>query len=153
MTTGTYTEQRIKKVKGLKALGELTKAGLVGTSQAAAILHGMKGEEQGFFFDKMIDTLATFNAMPKTYETQGVEDKTAILHYFYAGADWYIVEKDRGDGCGDTQQTQAFGLASMPPNYPELGYINIAELTWYGAELDLYFTPAPLSKIKAELSA
>jgi hypothetical protein len=62
--------------------------------------------------------------------------------------DWYITERDIGDGDDDTQH-QAFGLADLGVGEPELGYISIAELIDNNVELDLHFDPTPISQLKS----
>ena len=85
---------------------------------------------------------STIESMPKTYETDGQGDDAIVyLHYFSAGGDWYITERDIGD-----EQIQAFGLAKM--QFTELGYINIDELLKLNIELDFYWTPKTLGEIK-----
>lgn len=82
-------------------------------------------------------------AIPKTYETDGItlNEKVAYLHYFYGNMDWYIFEKDMGDGSSDLSQYQAYGMADFGDG-SELGYISIADILKQGkVELDLYFEP------------
>jgi len=83
--------------------------------------------------------------MPRPYATDGTptDDKIVHLHYFSGGSDWYIVERDSSD-----EQLQAFGLACLQGEYPEWGYISIQELIENGVELDLYFTPRPVSRLE-----
>lgn len=58
---------------------------------------------------------------------------------------------DRGDPENkDFGQTQAFGLADLGMDFPEMGYINIEEITRLGAELDYHFTPTTLLEVKKE---
>jgi hypothetical protein len=79
----------------------------------------------------------------------------AYLHYFAGGqANWYITEKDKGcpddedyGGPGGPPQQQAFGLADLFGDGGELGYISIAEILANRGELDLHWTPKPLSEI------
>ena len=88
--------------------------------------------------------------MPKTYGTEGQDDAAVVLHYFTGGSDWWVVEKDNSideDGKPDGKQVQAFGLVSLNGWEPELGYINLEEVLEAGAELDLHWTPQPLSKV------
>jgi hypothetical protein len=103
-------------------------------------------------FDALIEAAATtIAAMPVSYEQDGKgEEATAFLHYFSAGSDWYISEKD-ADGGVD----QAFGLAILngDTDNAELGYISIRELVANGVELDLHFTPATLGSLKAAKAA
>ena len=63
--------------------------------QFAVITDAMIGEE-GDHFIEIIDRIhATWQAMPKTNETDGQgRDALARLHYFIGGCDWWIVERD-----------------------------------------------------------
>lgn len=115
----------------------------IGHAQRRAMIAGMRGEERAWFLEKLQDMLALVETMPQTYGQDGVSDPIAYLHYFTASADWYITEKDVDhDGAG---QVQAFGLADLFRDGGEMGYISITELVECGAELDLHFTPRPLS--------
>jgi antirestriction protein ArdC len=114
-------------------------------------------EEKSFFSDKMQELREIIRQMPETYETDGKPDgeRPVSLRYFGPnGAQWFIVEKGRGDpeneGPGLPDQTQALGLADLGLGHPELGYINIPEITRAGAELDYHFTPTTLLEIKRE---
>lgn len=111
----------------------------------------MVGEEGEWFRDKLMQVAATIAAMPSTHGTNGQGDNAiAHLRYFAGGyASFYLTEKD----CEPGPQSQAFGLAHLGPDYdPELGYISLPELFQAGAELDLHFTPAPLSEIRRRLA-
>jgi hypothetical protein len=113
--------------------------------QFEVITDAMLGEE-GDHFIELIDRIhAMWQAMPKTYETDGQGCAAlAQLHYFTSGCDWWIVEKDADpDHAG---QVQAFGVADLGMG-PEAGYISITELLENGAELDLYFTPKRLGEL------
>ena len=103
-------------------------------------------------FDALIAAAATtIAAMPVTYEQDGKGDEaTVFLHYFNAGSDWYITEKD-ADGGVD----QAFGFAILngDTENAELCYISIRELVANGVELDLHFSPASLGSIKSAKAA
>jgi hypothetical protein len=115
--------------------------------QCAVILAAARGEE-GEHFREIIDSIhTTWQAMPKTYETDA-HGRAALarLHYFIGGCDWWIVEKDADpDRAG---QVQAFGIADLGMGR-ELGYISIPELLENGAELDLYFKPQPIGELLA----
>ena len=67
-----------------------------------------QGEEKAFFRQRVVDLAATIKTIPKTYDQDGLSmGAVAHLHYFTAGFDWYVTEKDiTGDGT-----SQAFGLA------------------------------------------
>ena len=113
--------------------------------QFEVITDAMLGEE-GDHFIELIDRIhAMWQAMPKTYETDGQGCAAlAQLHYFTGGCDWWIVEKDADpDHAG---QIQAFGIADLGMG-PEPGYISIPELLENGAELDLYFTPKRMGEL------
>ena len=113
--------------------------------QYEVITDAMMGEE-GDHFIELIDRIhAMWQAMPKTYETDG-QGRAALarLHYFIGGCDWWVVEKDADpDGAG---QVQAFGIADLGMGR-ELGYISIPELLENGAELDLYFKAKTIGDI------
>jgi hypothetical protein len=114
-------------------------------AQFEVITDAMLGEE-GDHFIELIDRIhAMWQAMPKTYETDGQGCAAlAQLHYFTGGCDWWIVEKDADpDHAG---QVQAFGVADLGMG-PEAGYISIPELLENGAELDLYFTPKRMGEL------
>ena len=116
-------------------------------AQYEAIIAGMMGEE-GDHFIGIIDRIhATWQAMPKTYETDGQGCAAlARLHYFTGGCDWWIVEKDADpDHAG---QVQVFGIADLGMG-AELSYISIPELLENGAELDLYFQPKTIGELLA----
>ena len=100
------------------------------------------GEEQAYFRQMVQDLTTRIEAMPQTYEQDGLGLRAvAHLHYFTPAFDFYITEKDRtGNG---TQQ--AFGLACAHER--EIGYISIRQLVEAGAELDLYWTPKTLAEI------
>ena len=111
---------------------------LTSPEQYEVITDAMLGEE-GDHFIEIIDRIhATWQTMPKTYEsTAKGRAALAHLHYFTGGCDWWIVEKDADpDHAG---QVQAFGIADLGMG-AELGYISIPELLENGAELDLYYT-------------
>ena len=93
-----------------------------------------------------------FEAMPKTYETDGQgkgkgDDAIVYLHYFspFRGGDWWITERDV-----EERQIQAFGLVRL--FCVELGYIDLEELqTCPYIELDFYWRPRTLREIRQEI--
>lgn len=114
----------------------------ISPSQLSVMGTNCRGEEGEWFKAKLVELAETINTMPHTYQQDGKGDEAiAYLHYFRGVADWYITEKDMDGGV-----LQAFGLAHIQET--ELGYISIAELVKYGAELDLHFTPKTLAEIK-----
>ena len=126
----------------------------VGPAQRSAIYSAMQGEEGAFFRAKVKSLITQFETMPKTYEQDGLGlNSIAHLHYFTPSADWYITERDMGDGPDDQEQNQAFGLADIFGDGGELGYISIVEILAAGAELDLHFTPCTLASIAADREA
>lgn len=132
----------------------ITLADFIGPTQREVLLDlVLYSEEKEFFREKLVHYAQRVASMPQTYEQDGKGDKaTAYLHYFTAGMDWYITEKDMGsDGDDAPGQHQAFGLADLGHGEPETGYINLAEALKAGAELDLYFEPKTLGEIKAKM--
>jgi hypothetical protein len=130
------------------ALAALSRAGFIGPMQRGAIFDGLLGEEKAFFISKVSELSATIEAMPKTYDQDGLGDNAvAHLHYFVGGCDWYITEKDM-----EFEQLQAFGLADLGYG-PELGYIWLGEITSCHAEIDMYWTPKTLREVKAKVAA
>lgn len=104
-------------------------------------------EEHEHFWQLVTDYAARIQAMPTTYQTDSQGDQALVyLHYFVGSGDWHITEKDSDPD--NEGQIQAFGMANLGYG-GELGYINIVELVAHKAELDLYWTPKPLSAIKA----
>jgi len=117
----------------------------VSFGQMHTLSHACYGEEREWFIDTLVELAERILTMPKTYEQDGKGDDAIVyLHYFKGDMDWYITEKDI-----ETEQHQAFGLADLGMGFPELGYISIEELTEYGAELDLHWTPKTLREVKA----
>ena len=117
----------------------------VSTQQLSVLGDACYGEERQWFIDTLVELADRIMTMPKTYEQDGKGDDAIVyLHYFKNNMDWYITEKDM-----EVEQIQAFGLADLGMGSPELGYISIEELTEYGAELDLHWTPKTLREVKA----
>lgn len=110
--------------------------------QREIIIECCHGEEGEWFISKVQELNKVVAEMPAIYETdgQGME-AVAQLHYFAAGCNWYITEKDTSE-----KQHQAFGWADLGGG-GEFGYISIEELRIEGAELDLHFTPQPLKDL------
>jgi len=104
------------------------------------------GEEAGHFRALVCAMAARIAGMPKTYAQEGKGDQAmAYLHYFRGGSDFWILERD-----SEPEQLQAFGLAQINGQDPELGYINIPELVANNFELELYDQPRTLAEIKAK---
>src|SRR5262245_36116275 len=100
----------ITKEQGFAALKTLQP--FMGRRQYSFVAHCMEGEEQQFFFDKMVELADVVAQMPKSYETDGMGNKAvARLHYFGGAMDFYVTEKDSDpDGEG---QRQAFGWVDI----------------------------------------
>lgn len=143
-------EQRIKLIEDLGHDGFWKNWMPIGQRQAIGHII-VKGEEREWFIKRLAVLHARISSMPETHENESVDDPVAHLKYFGGPVTAYITEKDCGDD-GEwqlyTEQTQAFGRIEILPNYPELGYISIQELTEAGAELDLHFEPTALSALK-----
>jgi hypothetical protein len=118
-------------------------------AQLSVMGEACRGEEGDWFRQRLIDLQREIERMPATYAQDGKGDNAiAALHYFNAGSDWYILEKDVDGGI-----QQAFGYAILNGDFEnaELGYISIAELVAHGVELDLHFKPRTLAAIKYQL--
>lgn len=121
-------------------------ANFITTYQRAVILTMLPSEEGEYFVNKILKLNETIDAMPEPYQTDGMgEDAIVHLHYFLGSGHWYIIEKDSSE-----EQHQAFGLADLGYG-GELGYISIQELIENEAELDMYWNPKTLKKVKASL--
>lgn len=136
-------------IDAMKALGPF-----IGPIQKQILgSNAARGEEREWFRDILCTMAAKVEAMPKTYEQDGLgENAVAHLHYFTGGFDWYITEKDAGspDDEPGQAQSQAFGLADLYHDGGELGYISLPEILSCGAELDLHFEPKTLAAIRAK---
>jgi hypothetical protein len=136
---------------GLASLDKLK--GFIGPDQRRTVAHLIRhSEEREWFAETMARLAATVATMPVTYQQDGLGDAAvAHLHYFTAGSDAWITEKDKG-APGDAPedfQVQAYGFvrhASMP-DCAETGYVSIPELLACGAELDFHFPPTTLAAI------
>jgi hypothetical protein len=108
-------------------------------------------EEHAYFRELVAKWAKRIAETPGPYGQDGKGDAATVhLHYFFAASDWYITEKDM-DGHNDAQN-QAFGFAILNGDTlnAEMGYISIRELTYCGADLDLYFEPTSLRDVKAK---
>ena len=134
----------IRILQGAQALGWLEARRLLPRGEFLALAQSLRGEEGLEIAETIKKAWQTFETMPKTYETEASPDPTAHLHYFTGSWDWWITEKD-----AEPEQAQAFGFvkSELCPE-GEFGYISLEEITEAGAELDLYFTPAPVSQFR-----
>lgn len=135
-----------------KALGQNIKTLIpfISSAQLKVMVDATKGEEGEYFCEKFQEYADRVASMAKTYETDGQGNKAIVaLHYFLRDSDWYIIERDV-----ELEQLQAFGFAILngDTQYAELGYIPICEITRYGAELDIHWTPKPLGVVKSAFS-
>jgi len=75
------------------------------------------------FSDCIARLQAQLEKCPKLYETDGMKERPAIFHYFYASTDYYICEYDRAN--------DMFGYAILGGDLEnsEWGYFSLAELT------------------------
>ena len=127
----------------------------MGHNQRQAVKAFLRGEERAYFGDVLGRLAATIDGMPHSGATDGQGDNAIVhLHFFTAGADWWITEKDAGspDDPADERgkQHQAFGLADLFGDGGELGYISIPEITAEGAELDFHWTPKTIAQVRSE---
>jgi hypothetical protein len=116
--------------------------------QARTMRDLMDGEEGPYFQAKAREIAGIILGMPKTHETANDPDPVAYLHYFNGGSDWYVFERDMYE-----EQLQAYCYACLNGWYDsaEVGLVSIEELCESGVELDLHWTPRPLSEVKEEL--
>lgn len=122
--------------------------GFIGRQQLQILTSNAKsGEEHQFFRDKLVEMRGIIEAMPKTYQQDGLGEKAVVhLHYFTGGCDWHITEKDSDSD--QEGQIQAFGLANLGYG-AELGYISIMELIENNVEIDLHWSPKTIGEIRA----
>ena len=116
--------------------------------QAQVMRTLMDGEEGPYFQAKAREMAGIILGMPKTHETANNPDPVVYLHYFNGGSDWYVFERDMYE-----EQLQTYCYACLNGWYDcaEVGLVSIEELCENGVELDLHWTPRPLSAIKKEL--
>ena len=107
--------------------------------QSAALEQLISGEE-GLYFQETLEALAALIAgMPQTGDTDGEGDDAVVyLHYFMGNFDFWITERDMGDGSAD-------------PDNAELGYISLPELFASNVELDLNWAPKTLAQVRASI--
>lgn len=115
--------------------------------QRQVMIEILRGEENQFMIDKILELAEIVKAMPSTGETDNTPNPVIYLHYFGGGYDAWITEKDIGDETDDKRQHQAFGKARFYGNEAEFGYISIEELKANHIELDLHFIPKPMKVI------
>ncbi|WP_414041272.1 zincin-like metallopeptidase domain-containing protein [Acidithiobacillus sp. M4-SHS-6] len=142
------------KLIGLREIPEAVRP-FLGDAQLAVTNELLQDSADKAFYSDTMQRLETIiQQMPETYETDGKPDqeKPVSLRYFGPGnSQWFIIEKDKGDPANhDMSQKQAFGLADLGQGEPELGYINIEEITRHGAELDYHFERTNLLEIKQQ---
>ena len=167
--TNTEKAEKGKKVKisynqAKKILSEIKN--FVPKNQYKILLQNIadRKEENSFFREKIEELHGIIKNMPKTKETDGQGDNaTAYLHYFMGGGDWYMTEKDMGDGKEDStfaEQIQAGGYRKVDfLEYPfaSTGYFSIPEidslnLKLNDLQLDLYWDAKTIAEIKGNES-
>jgi hypothetical protein len=129
-----------RTAKALSLLnGELSK--FIGSNQRRVLASNLRGEESDAFCDMIEELADRIRKMPKIYaqEKKG-NNAIAYLHYFARGSmNWWITERG---------PDEFFGLADLYGDGGELGYISPSELTSNNVEIDLYWTPKPLSQVR-----
>jgi len=132
-------------VQAADKFSTLTK--FISSAQLHAISSGLKRSEGEYFLEVVNDLTKTFNTMPVTYDTEKQGDQAiAYFHFFTAGDDWYITERDV-----ETEQLQAFGYRKLHNQEGKMAYISIVELIQYrNAEIDFHWEPKTLAEIKGE---
>jgi DNA repair protein RadC len=86
--------------------------------------------------------------MPKTYQTEDTptNDKIVYLHYFYAGSDWYIIEKDK---LPEQLQTYGYVILNGDLQDAEWGYVSLEEIkATEKIELDFHFIPVRFGELR-----
>ncbi|MFA7655737.1 Eco57I restriction-modification methylase domain-containing protein [Acidithiobacillus thiooxidans] len=119
-------------------------------SQWEATQSALNGEEGAFFREKMQELSRMMNTMPRTYQTDGKDDRdvTVFLHYFANGLDVYVTELDKDtDGEG---QRQAFGIVDLHNGLAEMGYIDLKTIleTRPDVNLDYHYRMPSLLELK-----
>jgi hypothetical protein len=132
----------------------------IGKLQLRILAANCRGEEGECFKEMLIALHGHIQRMPITYESRReTDDPLVYLHYFSGSFDWWILEKDADDPDdaenSTPSQSQAYGFVNLgDPQNAECGYISLPEiLSSSRVELDLYWQPIPLSKVKEKLYA
>jgi hypothetical protein len=140
-SNSSFNNSMITSIQAGEALKKLNR--FIGTQQRSAINVLCQGEERQYFYGVLMRLANIIETMPVTYQTDGQGDQaTVYLHYFTAGADFYITELD----C-EAEQLQAFGKADLFKDGGEVGYISIVDILMNGAELDFHWQPKKLADI------
>lgn len=115
---------------------------IVPTLQFQTLNENLKGPERDFFRETALKLESTFESMPRVGDQDDAGESAIVhLHYFSPSCDWWITERDPGDG-----QFQAYGLADM--GFREFGYIPITELLRQPmVELDYHWKPRPAGEL------
>ena len=130
-------------LRGVSAMYVLRR--FIGMNQKYVLRDAIYGKEAQYFVEKLECLAKLVESMPKTYEQEGKGDDAVVsLHYFYAGMDFFITERDK-----DNDQHQAYGWSDVGHG-GELRYISIVDLIANNIELDLHFVPTTLGSIKAK---
>jgi hypothetical protein len=122
------------------------------SAERVSLAWALRGEERFAMADVVLNAVKQIDGCPVTYQQSEVADPIVHLHYFRGGVDAWITEKDiEWPGEGDYDQSFGFVCLTGDPTDAELGYTSIKEMIESGVELDLYWTPKPLSEVKAKM--
>lgn len=115
----------------------------------ARVIKELLGGEEGQHFRERLSTMNGYvQTLPKLHERQ--DEQLAALHFFSGGCDWYVTAAEFYEGDLDV-----YGWANLgDPDCAEYGYLSLSELRRHPqVEIDLYFTPTPMSQIIAKHNA
>lgn len=127
----------------LTTLDVLNKFKVIGTLQYRTLREFILQSDESDFFATTVDEVANIVAdTPDLYSQEDAGEKAIVrLHYFLGNYDAWITELNLGTRI-------AFGKASFNgASEAEYGYISLQELFDNNVELDLYWTPKPISEI------
>lgn len=133
----------MKTNEALKTLDMLNKFKIIGTLQYRTLREFILQSEESDFFATIVGEVANIVAdTPDLYSQEDAGEKAIVrLHYFLSNYDAWITELNLGT-------CEAFGKASFAgASEAEYGYISLQELFDNNVELDLYWTPKPISEI------
>lgn len=122
----------------------------IGPMQRRTMLQILQGEEGDWMAQVVIDLFDRIQAMPMTYQQDGLGENAIVYLKYFGGADVWVTERDKSsDLMKPDDQEQAFGAVNLGYG-PELGYIHLPEIIGVPSmEIDLYWTPKTLREAKA----
>lgn len=138
----TKTE-KIKQAK--EVLKTMMEQHLMPTGEAICLMQNLKGEEKEGIAELILNVYKQVRETPKLYGQENIKDPIVHFKYFRGSWTWFVTEF--------TNIHDAFGFVTsdMCPE-GELGYLDLQDITQNGkAELDLHWTPKPLSEVKKEI--